>query len=474
MTVLAIDGRGDPPVELVGGKAHGLHRMHALGLPSPPAFVITTAAFSDGLPEPVWAAVLDQLSALERRAGSTFGDPSSPLLVSVRSGAATSMPGMMDTVLNVGVPPSFGRDGWAADTRTRFEASWADAVGGPPPPDVHRQLRAAIEAVRSSWWNERAAAYRDRYGIAHHGGTAVVVQAMVFGNRDDRSGTGVVFSRDPGTGAPGLTGEWVAGAQGDELVAGLRTPRPIRSLAEAQPAVAAELARAVEALERDAGDAVEVELTVESGRLHLLQRRVAKRSARAAVRIAVDLCEAGLIDRPTAVARISSDHVRAMAGAGRLVDGGVELVAGLAASPGTAAGRAHTDVDAALAAAEAGEPVVLVRPFTSPRDVVAMLQSVAVVTEQGGSTSHAALVCREAGLPAVVGCGTGTRDLLGGRVVTVDGTSGRVYEGALATPAGGPSDAALRTLVTWAVEGAGADDLPPDHVLAPLSGTVPH
>ena len=476
MTVLTISGRGDLPVELVGGKAHGLHRMQALGLPSPPAFVITTAAFPDEpaerLPEPVWTAVLDHLSVLERRAGRRFGDPSSPLLVSVRSGAARSMPGMMDTVLNVGVPPSFGTDGWAADTRARFAASWAEAVGGPPPPDGHRQLRGAIEAVQSSWWSERAAAYRDRSGIPHDAGTAVVVQAMVFGNRDDRSGTGVVFSRDPGTGAPGPTGEWVARAQGDELVSGLRTPAPLGSLAEAEPAVAAELARAVAVLECDAADAVEVEFTVESGRLHLLQRRVAKRSAPAAMRIAVDLCDAGLIDRPTAVARITSDHVRAIVGAGRLVDGGVELVAGLAAGPGTAVGRAHTDVDAALEAADAGEPVVLVRPSTSPRDVVAMLQSVAVVTEQGGATSHAALVCREAGLPAVVGCGAGARDLLGGRVVTVDGTSGRVFDGDLVAATGGPTDPALRTLVAWAVEAAGGGDLPAGHVLAPVAGTV--
>jgi len=255
-------------------------------------------------------------------------------------------------------------------------------------------------------------------------------------------------------------------------VSGLRTPAPLGSLAEAEPAVAAELARAVAVLERDAADAVEVEFTVESGRLHLLQRRVAKRSAPAAMRIAVDLCDAGLIDRPTAVARITSDHVRAIVGAGRLVDGGVELVAGLAAGPGTAVGRAHTDVDAALEAADAGEPVVLVRPSTSPRDVVAMLQSVAVVTEQGGATSHAALVCREAGLPAVVGCGAGARDLLGGRVVTVDGTSGRVFDGDLVAATGGPTDPALRTLVAWAVEAAGGGDLPAGHVLAPVAGTV--
>jgi pyruvate,orthophosphate dikinase len=299
---------------------------------------------------------------------------------------------------------------------------------------------------------------------------------MVFGNRDDRSGTGVVFSRDPGTGEPTPTGEWVARAQGDELVSGHRTPQPIESLVVGDPAVAAELLAAVRLLERDARDAVEVEFTVESGRLHLLQRRVAKRSAPAAVRIAVDLCRAGLIDRSTAVSRISSGHVQAMVAAGRLVDGGGELVTGLAASPGTACGRALADVDDALEAASAGEPVVLVRPFTSPRDVVAMLQAVAVVTEQGGATSHAALVCREAGLPAVVGCGPGIRDLLDGRLVTVDGTSGRVFEGDRTTTSRGltdaSSDAVLRTLVRWAVEASGADGLSADHALAPVSGAA--
>jgi pyruvate,orthophosphate dikinase len=481
--VVPLDGRPGLTVDLVGGKGHGLNRIRALGLPTPPAFVLTTDAFGDHsghapapIAEPLWVAVVDHLATIEQTTGRTFGSSTSPLLVSVRSGAAVSMPGMMDTVLNLGVPTGFGQGldhesaRWAAHTRAGFEASWADAVGGSPPSDPHQQLQTAIAAVRSSWWSDRARVYRDRYDIDQNAGTAVVVQAMVFGNRDDRSGTGVAFSRDPATGEPGLTGEWIARGQGDELVSGRRTPQPMASLAAAEPEVAAALAEAVAVLEADLRDVVEVELTVETGRLHLLQRRTAKRSARAAVRSSVDLCREGLIDRATAVARIPSHQADALAAERGTLDGGTELARGLPASPGTAAGTAVGDIDQALDLAEDGHPVVLVRPATSPHDVVAMLQSVAVVTERGGSSSHAALVCREAGLPAVVGCGPGTIDRLVGRPVTVDGTTGRVLDGDRTGVTAGEDGAAVRTLVAWAVEGLDTDRLPADHPLASLAG----
>jgi pyruvate,orthophosphate dikinase len=227
----------------------------------------------------------------------------------------------------------------------------------------------------------------------------------------------------------------------------------------------------VTALEADLRDVVEVEFTVETGRLHLLQRRTAKRSARAAVRSAVDLCRDGLIDRATAVARIPAHQAAALAGERRPVDGGTELARGLPASPGTAAGTAVGDVDRALELAAAGTPVVLVRPTTSPRDVVAMLQSVAVVAELGGASSHAALVCREAGLPAVVGCGPGIIERLAGRLVTVDGTSGRVLDGDRTGASVREEADSARTLVAWAIEGLGGDRLPPGHPLAPLVGS---
>ncbi|MFC5065191.1 pyruvate, phosphate dikinase [Actinomycetospora atypica] len=464
--VVPLDGTSRLGRDLLGGKATSIDRMRALGLPGPAAFAITTAVGArcrDGLPDDVWEQVRGAVAGLERDTGRRFGDPSSPLLVSVRSGAAQSMPGMMDTVLNLGLNARLtaalaGQSGdraWAEDTAARFRRSYADVVDpAGPPDDPWDQLRAAIAAVFRSWDSPRARVYRERYGIPHDGGTAVTVQAMVFGNRDAHSGTGVAFSRDPSTGAPELYGEWVAGGQGEDVVSGAVTPARLSALADAMPDLHAELAAAAAVLEAEYRDMVDVEFTVESGRLYVLQARAGKRSAAAAVRIAVDLAEAGTIDRATALGRVTPEHVRA-----RLEEvtasGGQTLATGTAAGPGIATGLVVTDPDDALDA-DPDVPVVLVRPFTEPDDVPAMYAAVAVVTEHGGTTSHAALVAREAGVPCVVGCGDGVVAALEGRTVTVDGTRGVVLDG---DRTAGPADRDPlpweSTLLAWAADRAG-------------------
>lgn len=470
--VFALDGRRPLTRELVGGKAYSVNRMSALGMPVPPAFVISAEvcpayhANGETVPEPVWRDALEALSTVERSVGRTFGGPGSPLLVSVRSGAARSMPGMMDTVLNLGLTPRLrdalaeetGDAPWAADTWERFCRGYRDIVGAPPSEDPREQLRAAIGAVFRSWFSERALAYRERHGIHDLVGTAVTVQAMVFGNRDDRSGTGVLFSRDPVSGEPGLFGEWLPRAQGEDVVSGERTPRPVSTLAVEQPENYRRLERLAATLESDSRDMVDIEFTVESGRLYLLQARVGKRSARAAARIAVDLVAEGMIDEDTALDRVSVEQARQLGEASSVADGPGELARGTAAGPGVGSGRVVTDTAEALRLADEGEPIVLVRPSTSPDDVPAMFAATAVVTEHGGSTSHAALVCREIGLPCVVGCGDGTADRLAGLRVTVDGGSGRVFAGDLpaagakvaSPPADTVVDAVVETLTAWA------------------------
>jgi pyruvate, orthophosphate dikinase len=485
--VLALDGAQPLQRELVGGKAYSLNRMRRLGLPVPPAFVLATsmcAAYHDNggeLPAGVWDAVLEQLARLEEETGRRFGGPGSPLLVSVRSGAAASMPGMMDTVLNLGITPRLrdvlaaesGDATWAADTWERFRRCYgeivlADAHAGPPA-DPYDQLRAAIGAVFASWHNDRVRAYRARHRLGEGGGTAVTIQAMAFGNRGPESGTGVLFSRDPATGEPRLFGEWLPCAQGDDVVSGVATPEPLSTLAERMPGLHSRLAEIATTVEADLRDLADIEFTIDSGRLYILQSRAGKRSPAAAVRIAVDLTREGVIDPATAVSRVSreqADHLAATAG----VDADAGLAAtGLGASPGIATGVAVSDIDQAMELASAGTPVVLVRPTTAPEDVPAMFGSVAVVTDLGGSTSHAALVCREIGLPCVVGCGTGTSQMLAGRTVTVDGKTGRVYEGDVTIAGGaGGLDPYVAALLQFAGISPGADMPDSDHPLAPF------
>lgn len=461
-----LDGTRPLTREAVGGKAYGLNRMSALGLPVPPAFAIGVGVCpayhraGGRIPDAVWTGVLDHLAELERRTGRRFGEADAPLLVSVRSGAARSMPGMMDTVLNLGLTETLrdalaeqtGDRDWAEDTWRRFVRSYTGTVGTAPPADPIEQLRAAIGAVFGSWFSRRAVAYRQRHGIDDLAGTAVTVQAMVFGNLDADSGTGVVFTRDPNTGEPGLSGEWLARAQGEDVVSGERTPQPLAALAEAQPDNHAELVRIARVLEEDHRDMVDIEFTIESGRLYVLQARAGKRTPLAAARIAVDLAGEGLIDRRTALTRITPEQARRLEEQGGVGSGGEKLAEGLGASPGVGAGIAVTDTEEALRLSDEGKAVVLVRPATSPEDVPAMFASAAVVTEHGGSTSHAALVCREIGLPCVVGCGDGAMRGLAGRTVTVDGTAGIVLAGPAGTERGGAEHEAVRTLASWAGE----------------------
>lgn len=447
--VAELDGACALERDSIGGKAHSVNRMRALGLPVPPAFVVTTAGWAEFrtngvVGEQIWDGVCEGIAALERDTGRRFGGTHSPLLVSVRSGAAVSMPGMMDTVLNLGVNDDAERalaaetrdPRYAADTHRRFLAQFREIVLGDPdapvPADPWEQLRAAIAAVFRSWDSPRARTYRRAKGIADDPGTAVTVQAMVFGNLDARSGTGVLFSRDPNTGARRVFGEWLPGGQGEDVVSGRITPRPLDELAATMPDVHARLLAAADTLERDGRDMQDIEFTVESGALWLLQARPAKRSARAAVRTAVAMVGEGLIDAPTALARVDAAHVRAVLRPAVGETTTPPLVRGESACPGLATGVVVTDSDDAERRAAAGEDVILARPTTSPDDLHGMIAARAVVTELGGATSHAALVSRELGRPCVVGCGTGTVAALAGRLVTVDGGAGAVWVGEIA------------------------------------------
>jgi pyruvate, orthophosphate dikinase len=445
--VLLLDGEAKYPPEILGHKGHGIDMMRRHGLPVPPAFCITTEVGAHYLAEPkatmdtIWDDVLDGMRQLEAATDRTFGRGPHPLLVSVRSGAAVSMPGMMDTVLDLGVNDAVkealaagGTVAFARDTRWRFTRWYQRIVADPAPDDPYLQLRAAIEAVFASWDSPRAVAYRAHHGLDHRGGTAAVVQAMVFGNINTNSGAGVVFSRNPMTGANEEFGEWLPGSQGDDVVSGTVDVEPITALRDRQPAVYQELIAAARSLERLASDVQEIEFTIQDGALWLLQMRAAKRSAQAAVRLALQLRSDGLIDEAETLRRVTPAHVEALLRpslqpetrlAARL------LAKGLPAGPGVVSGRAYTEVDAAIDAADRGEDVILVRSHTSPDDIHGMLVAHGVVTETGGATSHAAVVSRELGRVAVVGCGRGVAELLAGKLVTVDGNEGEVRDGSL-------------------------------------------
>jgi pyruvate,orthophosphate dikinase len=451
-SVALLDGESRLPREILGNKGFGINLMRSLGLPVPPAFCLTTevcAALLAGQEhalDRVWPDVLDKLRWLEDETSRTFGRGPRPLLLSVRSGAAQSMPGMLDTVLDLGIDDAVDQAlamhtsvEFAADTRSRFEAMYRRIVLGEDssaavPDDPFVQLRGAVEAVFASWNSPRAVAYRAHHGLDGTVGTAVVVQAMVFGNHLRDSGTGVVFSRNPATGADAPLGEWLPGAQGEDVVSGTLDCLPLDALRTQQPGVFAELIAAADQLERLGRDVQDIEFTVEEGRLWLLQTRVAKRSPQAAVRLALKFRDAGLIDDAEALGRVTPDHVRALLSPALQPEtrlAATLLAKGLPASPGVVSGTAYTDVDAALDAADADEDVILVRTSTSPDDVAGMLAARAIVTEIGGATSHAAVVSREIGLPAVVGCGAGVAAALDGRVITVDGGEGAVFDGAL-------------------------------------------
>jgi pyruvate,orthophosphate dikinase len=499
---IGLNGEGAPDRKLIGGKAWSVARMQALGLNVPSAVVITTracGAFTAGQATP--PGLDDEIAAgvawLEERTDRRFGAGPRPLLVSVRSGAPVSMPGMMDTVLNLGIndeteaalAEECGDPLFARNTHRRFldlyahivvkadsslpdnggdPALWREAIraatGVEVPHEAHAQLRGAIRAVFESWNSRRARRYRQHHDIPDDLGTAVTIQAMV-GNLDGRSGTGVLFSRNPLTGEPAPYGEYLPRAQGEDVVSGRFTPEPLPALAHQLPAAHASLFAAAQTLERAGREVQDIEFTIERGQLFFLQSRAAKLSPYAAARIAIDLVREGLVDEEAALRRITPDQVRILLAphiSPSALHSAHTLVSGEGASPGVGIGALVRDSDEAERRAQAGEAVVLARPTTSPDDLHGMIASRAVVTELGGSTSHAAVVGRALGLPCVVGCGRGALEGLAGRTVTVDGRTGKVYDGALAIESSDEGDhESLATLGAWAASRSPLRVLPP-------------
>jgi pyruvate,orthophosphate dikinase len=486
---------------LLGGKGAGLAMMTAhLGLPVPPGFTLPTTLCralggASAWPTDLERELRDAVRTLEQRLDRGFGDPVAPLFVSVRSGAARSMPGMLETVLNVGATPattvalarrdeefawqSYGRflrmfgstvlgctDLASADPRSASEvaavlrAKLLERVSAQVLDDPWEQLRRCIGAVFRSWDEPKAVAYRRHSGDSDELGTAVNIQAMVFGNADQRSGSGVYFTRDPNTGEARPYGDYLTCAQGEDVVAGTHHPVSITALEQAMPAAYRELLRAGHILECHLRDMCDIEFTIERGRLWLLQVRPGKRSAVAVVRIALDMAEepAVRLGADEVLARVT-DAIAGVRAASQSLNGGQSpLAQGLPASPGVASGRAYFSADDAVAAAERGESVVFVATATSPADVHAFAVAAGIVTATGGLVSHAALVAREWGLPAVVGaaeievgasaCRVGAVTVRQGEPLTIDGTRGFVYRGELAA-AHSDDEALLDRFAAW-------------------------
>ncbi len=517
--------------DLLGGKGAGLAEMTTAGLPVPPGFTITTEACNDyfaageRLPDGLWDDVLEAVNEVERETGKGFGDAANPLLVSVRSGAKFSMPGMMDTVLNLGLNEDtlqglvkltgnerFGWDAYrrfiqmfgrivmdvegerfdhgleAAKQRRGVEADTdldasdlrelagqfrdivREATGRDFPTDPYEQLDLAIKAVFASWFGKRANDYRNSQKIAHDLGTAVNVVTMVFGNMGDDSGTGVAFTRDPNTGEKVLYGEYLTNAQGEDVVAGIRTAPKIAQMQQEMPEVYGEFQRIGERLERHYRDVQDLEFTIERGRLYMLQTRSAKRTAAAAVKIAVDMVAEGVISKEEAIGRIEPAHVDQLLRATydpRALEGATKIVNGLNASPGAAVGRAVFDADTAVEWTDRGEKVILVRIETSPDDFHGMAAAEGIITARGGATSHAAVVARQIGKPCVAGSADLLVDYAGkqahcnvtgtqfkeGDWVSLDGSSGALYLGALPTVEARFEDQPdLQQILNWADE----------------------
>jgi pyruvate, orthophosphate dikinase len=470
------------PADVLGAKAHGLVVLRRLGLPVPQGFVVGTAAcrafLRDGrLPDGLGVELAAAVAELEAATGRRFGGPERPLAVSVRSGAGVSMPGMMNTVLNLGLTAEAtaglaaetGDPRFALDSRRRFLSSFAAAdAGRPVPEDATRQLELAVMAVFSSWDSPRARTYRELHAIPHDLGTAVTVQAMVFGNRDDHSGSGVAFSRDPNSGEPVPFGEVLFGHQGDDVVAGRSLTRPLPELADREPAVWAGLLDVLGRVEEHHRDACCVEFTYEAGELWVLQARPGRLVGRAAVRVAVDLADEGAIGRREALLRVAPEHLRAVRVPRIAAAAAADLlVRGLGAAPGVAVGRVATTADRAARMAADG-PVILVRPETSPLDLHGLAAAAGVVTARGGPASHAAVVARSMGKPAVVGAAdlsvdaaaasvrAGERVVPDGTLVAIDGTGGEVVVGTprVVAAAGDPH---LARLLDWADQVTGGD-----------------
>ena len=509
---------------LLGGKGANLAEMTNLGLPVPPGFTITTEACkaymagADKLPDGLMDEVAAALTALEEKMGKRLGDEADPLLVSVRSGAPFSMPGMMDTVLNLGLNDASvnglakqtDNERFALDSYRRFVQMFgkivldidgelfeealtelreqrgvatdpeldADALTGLVetfkgivkkeagvdfPQDPREQLQYAIEAVFRSWNGKRARDYRKLEGIPDDLGTAVNVQTMVFGNKGDDSGTGVAFTRDPATGEKRPYGDFLVNAQGEDVVAGIRTTEPLDDMGKTFPEPHRQLLKVMDTLEQHYRDMCDIEFTIEQGRLFILQTRVGKRTAAAALRMAVDMEAEGLIDRTEAVLRVQPAQLD------QLLHPRIDkteqdpIATGLNASPGAAVGKVSFTADEAEAAAAAGEKVILVRPETSPDDLHGMIAAEGILTSRGGLVSHAAVVARGMGKPAVCGASALDIDVEGkvfkvdgttvreGDVITIDGTTGDIYVGAIPVVVPEPSDY-FDTILGWADE----------------------
>jgi pyruvate,orthophosphate dikinase len=507
---------------LLGGKGAALAQMTSFGLPVPPGFVVTTECCKEYhkneniFPEDMWTQVRAKLSAVETKSGKSFGDAENPLLVSVRSGSPVSMPGMMDTVLNLGLNDATvaglakqtGNERFAWDAYRRFISMFSEIVldvehekfervlerykngtrldseltveelkeivaaykrivfaeeyGKDFPENTEEQLRMAIAAVFESWMGKRAIDYRRVNRISEDLGTAVNVQAMVFGNMGETSGTGVCFTRNPSTGEQLLYGEYLLDAQGEDVVAGTRTPNPISHLQTQLPEVFEQLSDITARLEKHYRDMQDIEFTIENGKLFMLQTRSGKRTGSAAVKIAVAMFNEGLIDQKTALQRVSPEQLDQLLHP--MIDPDAEttpIATGLPASPGAAQGRVVFDPDEAEEYAKQGEKIILVRRETSPDDFHGMVAAEAIVTQRGGMTSHAAVVARGMGKPCVAGASSlhinydhneftaGDTIIPKGEWITVDGSTGRVFIGQVPTVQPKLDDD-FRLLMTWA------------------------
>lgn len=494
---------------LLGGKGANLAEMTNLGLPIPPGFTVTTEACTDyynhgrSISEEIQIQIFDALALLEEKLGKKFGDTENPLLVSVRSGARASMPGMMDTILNLGLTdisvegfakrtgnPRFAYDSYrrfiqmfsdvvmevpkslfervideikedrkvhfdteltAEDLKEvirRFKEIYKEKMGEEFPQEPRVQLMEAVKAVFRSWDNERAIVYRRMNDIPGDWGTAVNVQSMVFGNMGNTSGTGVAFTRNPSTGAKGIYGEYLINAQGEDVVAGIRTPQPITRLEEDLPECYEEFLKIANRLEEHYRDMQDMEFTIEDGKLYFLQTRNGKRTAQAALQIACDLVDEGMITPQEAVSRIeakSLDQLLHPAFDPDALKKGTVMGQALPASPGAAAGKIYFTAEEAKEAHETGERVILVRLGTSPEDIEGMHAAEGILTVRGGMTSHAAVVARGMGTACISGCGDIVIDekkkqfTLGGKTyfegdyISLDGSTGKIYDGDIQT-----------------------------------------
>lgn len=507
MTYLFEEGDGKMK-DLLGGKGAGLAEMMRLGFPVPPGFTITTAECNKyqqtkKLSEELKADMKEKIKVLEKKMDKGFGDPKNPLLLSVRSGAKFSMPGMMDTILNLGLNDQTieglvslsGDKRFAYDSYRRFITMFSDVVleipkknfeeimsevkkelgvkedsditadalmemvkkykafvkkesGKDFPQDTFEQLYSSVEAVFKSWDNPRARVYRDKEKISHDLGTAVNVQAMVFGNLGEDSGTGVAFTRNASTGEPGVVGDFLFKAQGEDVVAGIRTPLHIQAMKDSQPKIYAQLEDIAKKLETHYKDLQDLEFTIQQGKLFMLQARSAKRTAQASIKIAVDMVKEGLITKEEAVMRVDPARLDQMlhpyfdpADIQKIKESGKFLAKGTAASPGAATGKIVFEAEDAVKLSKTGEPVLLVRPETTPDDAQGMLVAKGILTSTGGPTSHAALVARGWGIPCVVGCEILSIDVEKktvsvegktfneGDYISIDGSTGEVFEG---------------------------------------------